>query len=95
MVKMHFHVSNAKTDNLRYAVKEIAPVFFLRIEETVLWALARGVSWSILGNSWPSVTPPRDATQRGFNGGTHAHGFVVIGDGNPGTPWLPAPDAFP
>jgi hypothetical protein len=40
VVQMHFHVANAKTHHLRYAVEQIAPVFFLGIEEAVLCALA-------------------------------------------------------
>src|SRR5271170_7369327 len=40
VVQMHFHVANAETHHLRYAFEQIAPVFFLRIEEAVLCALA-------------------------------------------------------
>ena len=95
VMEMHFHVADAETHHFRDAVEQIAPVLLLRVEEAVLWALARGVSGSVVGNARPFVAPARHAAERGFNRSAHAQRFVVIGDGNPGTLRLRGPRAFP
>jgi hypothetical protein len=95
VMEMHFNIADAKMHHLRYAVKQIAPILLLRVEEGVLRTLACGVSGRVLGDAWPLVTPTRDAAERSINRGTHAQRFIVIGDGNPGTLRLREPCTFP
>ena len=83
VMEMHFHVADAQTHHLRYAVEQCAPVLLLRVEKAVLWALSGRVSGSVVGNARPTIAPPRHAAQRGFNRSAHAQRLVVIGDGNP------------
>jgi hypothetical protein len=83
VVQMHFHVANAQTDYLGYTVKQLAPVFFLRVKKTVLRALASGIPGSALRNARPLVSPLRDAAKRNLNRYTHANRFIVIGDSYP------------
>jgi hypothetical protein len=95
VMEMHFRVADAETHHLRDAIKQIPPVFLLRVEEAVLRTLARGVSGRVVGNARPLVTPLRDAAERDFKRSTHPHWLVVIGHGNPSTLRLRGPHALP
>jgi hypothetical protein len=83
VMEVHFDVADTEANNLRYTVENIPPILLLRVEKAVLRTLACGISGGIVGNAWPSVAPPRNPAEGGFERNTHAPWFVVIGDGNP------------
>jgi hypothetical protein len=67
VMKVHLDITYAEMYYLPYAVEDVSPILFLRVEKAVLRTLAIAISGSIVGNPRPSVTPFRDAGQRGFN----------------------------
>lgn len=87
MMKMNLDVGNPKPHHLGYAIKQIAAVFFLRIEEAVLRALTIGISWRIFRNSGPAIPPESNALHCFLDRSTHSEGFEMVGDRNPGAPW--------
>jgi hypothetical protein len=95
VVEVYFDVTDTEAHDLRNPIDNILPVLFLRVEETILRALAIGIARSIVGNSWPHVAPTADAAKRQFHGRTHAQWLVVIGDDDPRAFRLPRLRAFP
>ncbi len=87
VVQVHLHVARAQAHHLRNALEQVAPVLFLGVKEAVLGVLAAGVPWAVARNARPTVAPPGDAAQRGFNRGAHAQRLIVIGNENPGALW--------
>jgi hypothetical protein len=94
VMNVHFDIADSKTNHLRKAFEQIVPVTFLRVEEAVLGTLAGGVSWSVIGDARPLVTPTPYTVQRSLNRFNLAQRLVMICDGNPGTLGLCGPHAF-
>ena len=92
---MHFDIAEAETHHLCNAVEQIAPVLLLRIEKTVLRALAGSVGGSVAGDSRQLVSPPRHSAKRDFDRCALTQRFEMIGDGDPGALWLREPQILP
>jgi hypothetical protein len=82
-MNVDLNIAYTKTDHLCDALEQIGPVLFLGIEEAVLGSLSARVFGSVVGDAWPAVAPASDSAKSGLYGGSHAHRFVMIRDGNP------------
>ena len=83
VMQVHLDVADAEPHDFGDGVQKIATVLLLRVEEAVLRALAVGIAGSIVGDARPPIAPASDSGERSFDGGAHAEGFVMVGDGNP------------
>lgn len=57
VVKMNLDVSDAQANYFSDDVEQFAPILFLRIEEAVLGALARGIARSVVRDTRPLFAP--------------------------------------
>jgi hypothetical protein len=88
VMQMHLNVGHTQTHHFGNAIKEITPVFLLRVEKAVLRAHPFAISGSIVGNSRPPLAPPSDARERSYHRSSHAQWFIVVRHSNPSALWL-------
>jgi hypothetical protein len=68
VVEVHLDVGDAETHHLGYTIEQVSPILLLRIKETVLGALSRGVPWSVIGNARPRLATSRPGRSASSNG---------------------------